>query len=811
MPIRRFWKKDKTPEKRHSDDGKEFSSSASSSPMSSQNSNTSVNYPTIFPTTSRIQSSQQSNTSQPEAREPVPPRQPRPLFHQQSPPPLLNGYEYATLGGPVTTSEPVRPQPPRVPAKGEPVPSHQFIPSIYQPAPAPPPPASAASPPPLAPYESVVVDRPTASSYTISSQSSQSSVVARSTIEEPVSTRQLRSRTVANAQSTPLPQPAYETASVSAITSRPPVQSPQIPIVTQETQAEFTPTRELRPRTVQRQSHPVPQPVHYASEYTPPPQQTFPQVLQYNITPLPSPPTPPLYIIPPSYHDSTPITAPEPPAILRTPQDHIIAFRFRAATHHAAYKSFTSYINNAIRSSGYHTASRGPQEEYQRKLQEANTLALDYWTLIRNVIDYIHILHPATGESDYPEATLVHGYNLYQLVVKCPFCDNYHIHKTVEPNLGIPLVYPARCSTYRTYRVVFPGDIDALTDLNSDGSQRIGVQLHPTGIFWATVAPGITDVATHFEWNPDRYKKTSRNTSVDMDGLTRKMGEVKIEEKKTFYCIDYPLGEYDIEIEELQRIAQSCVDDMNILHQIVGSQSQPKHHVKAIRWQNSTRTAETEGKHGIQCTAHMDNDTQENLGDLESNGFRTICSCIRGGSYPSLSLVSGIKDYEMMLGQQLPFKPAVLMHYVKALAKEVDHVFPSEIPKSAYWWKREMNYNRNTEPADWFACHTEKKILAAWLVLHTDWIPEGQVHNVLTKKKEKAGPQLGARRGACMTKDMKFWISLRMCDDCRAFLRKVMGKKTLYLDFKEMDVATDVNVDADADGEASTSSLANLS
>lgn len=492
------------------------------------------------------------------------------------------------------------------------------------------------------------------------------------------------------------------------------------------------------------------------------------------------------------------------------------AFQHRATTLLKFYNDFFIYLESINLLQPYNkTLPEFEAARFVQSILKADKLSNSFWFLLRDIINHIRLLY-LNGQD--PQATLVLGYSDIKIVVECPYCEEFHEHRRVpDAGIGVPVIYPAGCGAFGRYRVVFPGDIDILT--GTLGKEAVGLQVHKSGAYWMTVKDDVPDLERFFvvKYRPKRSLPTVTKAVVieeevkievnlEVKEETPEGAETKTKEQMLFEAFQrldiaedknydpVPISptKHHVAIKKLQDIAKSCAEKLNKLDQIVGYYSKPGYIVTTERWKESAIVRETRQKVEREtdwqmCTVNESEKTRL-LGLVESDGFRTVCSCIRGPNYPDISVVSGLVEAER-LESHLPLNNKQLLFLVRELAKEIGHEFPKEIPKSAsVVWKRELERKNNTTSAaeHWHACHAEKKMLVRFLIMHTTWAPEEFSHNIF-KYRSILGKEAGVRSAFCLARSTKFWVSWDICDDCRRFIQGVEKKFGIYLSFQRMD------------------------
>ncbi|KAK6346131.1 hypothetical protein TWF730_010463 [Orbilia blumenaviensis] len=531
----------------------------------------------------------------------------------------------------------------------------------------------------------------------------------------------------------------------------------------------------------------------------------------------PKPPTTPPRKEPPKLvfsprHRNTPPTFSSAPR-LHTAQ----AFQHRATVLSTFYNDFFIYLESIRLLQSQSTAL--PENEvarFSQSILKADKLSNSFWFLLRDIINEVRSLH-LNGQD--PQAILVLGYSDIKIVVECPYCDEIHEHRRVpDAGIGVPVIYPAGCGAFGRYRVVFPGDIDILT--GTLGKEAVGLQVHKSGAYWMTVKDDVPDLERFFvvKYRPKKslpavtkavvaveeeaevgasleVKKTETldggETKTQEQMLFEAFQRLDIVEDKSYDPVIIPPTKHQATIKKLQDIAKSCAEKLNRLDQTVGYYSKAGYNVISERWKETTTVRETRRKVEREvdwqmCTVSGSEKTRL-LALVESDGFRTVCSCIRGPNYPDISMVSGLVEAER-LEPYLPLNSKQLMLLVRELAREIGHDFPKEIPKSAsVVWKRELERKNNTATSaeHWHACHAEKKMLVRFLIMHTTWVPEAFSHNIF-KYRSLLGKEAGVRSAFCLARNTKFWVSWDICDDCKKFIEGVERKFGVLLSFQRM-------------------------
>ncbi|KAK6524724.1 hypothetical protein TWF281_011625 [Arthrobotrys megalospora] len=524
----------------------------------------------------------------------------------------------------------------------------------------------------------------------------------------------------------------------------------------------------------------------------------------------PAPKEPPKLILSPPQRNT-------PPPFSNTPSPrNVVAFHHRATTLSNFYSGFFTNLSSfQLLQSHNNTLPEAQAEAFAYTISKADKLSNSFWFLLRDIINHIRSLY-LSGQD--PVATLVLGYSDIKIIIQCPYCEELHEHRRVpDAGIGVPVLYPAGCGAFGRYRVVFPGDIDILT--GTLGKEAVGLQVHKSGAYWMTVKDDVPDLERFFvvKYRPKKSLPTVTRSVVVEEEVKIEVSlevteskseggeEVKsqeqilfeafqrldIAEDKSYDPIPITPPKHQAIIKKLQDIAKSCAEKLNKLDQIVGYYSKPQYTVTAERWKEAATGRETRNKVEREadwqmCTVNEGEKTRL-LGLVESDGFRTVCSCIRGPNYPDISMVSGLVEAER-LEPHLPLNNKQLMLLVRGLAKEIGHEFPKEIPKSAsVVWKRELERKNNTASSaeHWHACHAEKKMLVRYLIMHTTWAPEVFSHNIF-KYRSLLGKEAGIRNAFCLARSTKFWVSWDICDDCKRFIEGVEKKFGVYLSFHKM-------------------------
>ncbi|KAK6352891.1 hypothetical protein TWF696_004892 [Orbilia brochopaga] len=545
---------------------------------------------------------------------------------------------------------------------------------------------------------------------------------------------------------------------------------------------------------------------------------------------VPTTPTRPLP--PPLAHLQTPpqVATPPPPTFRNTrSKDFLPAFQSRAAILASLYADFRTYLDSIklLQSQG-HELTETESAKFRLNITKGDKLSNSYWGLLRDLTTAIRAIY-LNGQD--PESTLVLGYSSAKVVVQCPYCEELHEHRRFNAGIGVPVIYPAACGAFGRYRIVFPGDIDKLT--GGLGKEAVGVEVHKSGTYWVTVKDDSPDLESFFSvkyrprpsQNATRKKvvvkqevvkreqshqqetivqevvKVEVSVKVATDEEEKEKAEEKmmfeafqrldIAEHHSFNPVSYtPRGQWAT-IAKLQEIARGCIEKMSSLDQIVASNTPPTYKVVAERWKETAVQRDTRSKvereTDFQLCTVTDGTSSRVLGLVESDGFRTVCSCIRGPHYADISVVSGLVETER-LEPSLPLNNKQLRFLVQSLAKEIGHEFPSEIPKGAVHWKRELERKNNSvgSALQWFACHAEKKMLVRYLMTHTRWTPEGFSHKFF-RFRELLGAEAGMRSSISLTKDAQFWVSYDICEDCERFVAGVCKKFGIHLSFRKME------------------------
>ncbi|KAK6331875.1 hypothetical protein TWF718_002415 [Orbilia javanica] len=505
-----------------------------------------------------------------------------------------------------------------------------------------------------------------------------------------------------------------------------------------------------------------------------------------------------------------------PPTISNTPSWRTAqAFQSRATLLSNFYKDFFIYLDSINFLQSHHkTLPESEAARFSQSILKADKLSNSFWLLLRDIINHIRSLY-LNGQD--PQATLVLGYSDIKIVVECPYCEELHEHRRVpDAGIGVPVIYPAGCGAFGRYRIVFPGDIDILT--GTLGKEAVGLQVHKSGAYWMTVKEDVPNLERFFvvKYRPKKSLPAVTKTvvieeevkievSLEVKNQVPEVAETRTQEQilfeafqrldiaedKSYDPVPIPPTKHHAAIKRLQDIAKSCAEKLNKLDQVVGYYAKPEYTVSTERWKESSVVRETRNKVEREtdwqmCTVNEGEKTRV-LGLVESDGFRTVCSCIRGPNYPDISTVSGLVEAER-LESQLPLNNKQLLLLVRELAREIDHEFPKEIPKSAsVVWKRELERKNNTATSaeHWHACHAEKKMLVRFLIMHTTWVPQGFSHNIF-KYRSLLGKEAGIRSAFCLARSTKFWVSWDTCDDCRRFIEGVEKKFGVYLSFQRM-------------------------
>ncbi|KAK6506229.1 hypothetical protein TWF506_011148 [Arthrobotrys conoides] len=502
-----------------------------------------------------------------------------------------------------------------------------------------------------------------------------------------------------------------------------------------------------------------------------------------------------------------------PPIFSNTPSSRTAqAFQHRATTLSKFCADFFVYLGSInLLQSHNKTLPESEAARFAQSILKADKLSNSFWFLLRDIINHIRSLH--LDDQD-PQATLVLGYSDIKIVVECPYCEELHEHRRVpDAGIGVPVIYPAGCGAFGRYRVVFPGDIDILT--GTLGKEAVGLQVHKSGAYWMTVRDDVPDLERFFvvKYRPKKSLPAVTKAIVVQEEVkievslevNEEAGETKTQEQilfeafqrldiaedKSYDPVPIPPTKHHAAIKKLQDIAKSCAEKLNKLDQIVGYYSTPGYTVSTERWKESAIVRETRNKVEREtdwqiCTVNEGEKTRV-LGLVESDGYRTVCSCIRGPNYPDISMVSGLVEAER-LDSHLPLNNKQLLFLVRGLAKEIGHEFPKEIPKSAsVVWKRELERKNITATSaeHWHACHAEKKMLVRFLIMHTTWVPEEFVHNIF-KYRSILGKEAGVRSAFCLARSTKFWVSWDICEDCRRFIEGVEKKFGVCLSFQKM-------------------------
>ncbi|KAF3184163.1 hypothetical protein TWF225_008241 [Orbilia oligospora] len=505
-----------------------------------------------------------------------------------------------------------------------------------------------------------------------------------------------------------------------------------------------------------------------------------------------------------------------PPVFSNTPSSrNSQAFQHRATTLSKFYNDFFVYLESInLLQSHNQTLPESEAARFAQSILKADKLSNSFWFLLRDIINHVRSLY-LNGQD--PQATLILGYSDIKIVVECPYCEELHEHRRVpDAGIGVPVIYPAGCGAFGRYRVVFPGDIDVLT--GTLGKEAVGLQVHKSGAYWMTVRDEVPDLERFFvvKYRPKKslpsvtkavvpQEEVKIEVSSEVKEETSEDGETKtkeqmlfeafqrldIAEDKSYDPVPIPPTKHHAAIKNLQDVAKSCAEKLNKLDQIVGYYSKLGYTVSAERWKESAVVRETRNKVEREadwqmCTVSEGEQTRL-LGLVESDGYRTVCSCIRGPNYPDISVVSGLVEAER-LDSHLPLNNKQLLFLVRGLAKEIGHEFPKEIPKSAsVVWKRELERKNITATSaeHWHACHAEKKMLVRFLIMHTTWVPEEFTHNIF-KYRSILGKEAGVRSAFCLARSTKFWVSWDICDDCRRFIEGVEKKFGVYLSFQRM-------------------------
>ncbi|KAK6511266.1 hypothetical protein TWF481_000186 [Arthrobotrys musiformis] len=527
------------------------------------------------------------------------------------------------------------------------------------------------------------------------------------------------------------------------------------------------------------------------------------------------PPTTPPRQEPPKLALS-PLKRDTPPPISNAPAWRTAqSFQHRAAMLSNFYNDFIVYLESInLLQTHNKILPESEASRFSQSILKADKLSNSFWILLRDIITHIRSLYL---EGQDPQTTLVLGYSDIKIVVECPYCEELHEHRRVpDAGIGVPVIYPAGCGAFGRYRVVFPGDIDILT--GTLGKEAIGLQVHKSGAYWVTVKDDVPDLERFFvvKYRPKKplptvakalvvQEEVKIEVSLEVTGDTAEGEEAKSQEQmlfeafqrldivedKSYDPVPIPPTKQQGAIKRLQDIAKSCAAKLNKLDQVVGYHSKAGYTVTTDRWKESAVVRETRNKVEREADWQMCSVTEDEktrvLGLVESDGFRTVCSCIRGPNYPDISMVSGLVEAER-LESHLPLNNKQLASLVRELAKEIGHEFPKEIPKSAsVVWKRELERKNNTASSaeHWHACHAEKKMLVRFLIMHTTWAPQGFSHNIF-KYRSLLGKEAGVRSAFCLARSTKFWVSWDICDDCRKFIGRVEEKFGVYLSFQKM-------------------------
>ncbi|EWC47170.1 hypothetical protein DRE_03539 [Drechslerella stenobrocha 248] len=542
----------------------------------------------------------------------------------------------------------------------------------------------------------------------------------------------------------------------------------------------------------------------------------------HTTTPVPTTPTRP----PP--RESLLLPPPQVPSPSRFPTPRSTSkpslpdLQFRASTLSRLSADFFAYLDKVklSRSQG-HVPTESEAARFELNLVKGDRLAKNYWALIRDLTIAIRGIYLPANQD--PEATLVLAYSSAKIVVQCPYCDEYHEHRRVTATIGVPVIYPAGCGAFGRYSVVFPGDVHKLA--GELGDATVGVEVHSSGAYWVAVQEDMPDLESFFvvKYRPRPPVAQSKGVPISTKKVEAapaegngkaikqkeeagaKEAEEQAEEKIMFEAFHklniaehwsydpvavMPKGQWGT-IKKLQETAKTCVQSLNTLTSILGHLTPPAHKVVAKRWKEATVQRETRSKAVREmdyqlCTISYGT-ASRTLGLVESDGFRTVCSCVRGPKYLDVSVVSGLVESER-LEPLLPANNKQLRLLVQSLAKEIGHVFPEEIPKGAVHWKRELEKNRRTASSaeHWYACHAEKKMLVRYLMMHTTWTPEGFSHTFF-KNRNLLGKEAGARTSISLAKDVQFWVSYDICEDCDRFIAGVCRKFGVKLSFNTME------------------------
>ncbi|EPS45383.1 hypothetical protein H072_648 [Dactylellina haptotyla CBS 200.50] len=530
--------------------------------------------------------------------------------------------------------------------------------------------------------------------------------------------------------------------------------------------------------------------------------------------------TPPQPLSPPTFRNS--------PSTSTTPNSRIIpSFRTRAATLQSLYSDFKRYIESIqlLQSRGQ-TLTDAEYSALLTKIENGERLSNNYWELIHDIIRQIRSFH----QNHDAEPTLVLGYSSEKIVIECPYCSDLHEHKRVaDPGIGIPLIYPAACGASGLfYRAVFPGDIDKLT--SKTGKDAVGIQIHKSGAYWMAVIDEIQNLDEFFvvKFRP-RKTLPLESKAIELENETKVKDEPKepddpknvekiiydrfirlnLTEDWRYNPVKSAPTKYFSTIRLLQSIAQACITNLNSLDKTLGFHTIPDYNVKVERSKIKEVKRETrsqvEHEIDLQTCTISEGARTRNLAVVKSDGYRTVCSCIRGPNYTDLSLVSGLVEAERVAPESdLALNNKQLQLLVQQLALEIGHTFPDDIPSSAsYVWKRELERKNKTaaSAAHWYACHAEKKMLVRFLIMHTTWTPEGFNNNIFHNR-NLLGKEAGARTGACLMKNIKFWVSWNICEDCENFIAAVSRKFDLSLSFHSMESVTQPRKSGDSDSDS---------
>ncbi|KAK6345205.1 hypothetical protein TWF718_007132 [Orbilia javanica] len=404
------------------------------------------------------------------------------------------------------------------------------------------------------------------------------------------------------------------------------------------------------------------------------------------------------------------------------------------------------------------------------------------------------------------EPVLVRAWSETELLIRCPKCELIDLHQyTKPPYIGYPLICKHTCkdsSEVRRYQAIFPYVIHELT---TSEEQPIGYQIHPSGKYWVTVGEKFDNAYCELDCESLLFKMTERNKRLEeMIGKSTKLAFIENVDKTAELLAGInlssddpkpssptksstsPENDYVDAIRSLSDAIEKRFGYLYSFQQILEIYHEDKLS-DSVTWKIVTSVRRGPGWGGkeliedewICWQPERGNRGTPRAKDLlhaktkPSRGPRTASLVRRSKPYSDLVTFSG-QFFEDGLEHRTDYIPSISSPFVCRSYKRERFPYPDESLRD---WAMElsevleMRYNDH-DMLSWSppktlddikkfeCCHTEKKAIVWYLMVHGIWHP---------REKEGTMPKSKYQQNHIL----KFYCSQKPCEYCVQFLEKV--------------------------------------